>query len=166
MNLQTLKLPGIGALALLAAGRGGAAMSAGGNGYGGQQAAPAASAAGATLQVRSTGLGRVVADSQGRTLYLFEKDRGGRSSCYGACASIWPPLTTNAVPNATSDLTARIGTTKRTDGAVQVTYDGHPLYTYAGDSAAGQTNGEGLDQFGAGWDVLAANGAKIEGGGD
>lgn len=162
MNLRIFKLPGMGALMLLAAGCGSAAA---GVGYGGHHAASAPAVAGDAIQSRMSPLGRILVDRQGRTLYLFEKDAGRSSSCYGACASIWPPLTTTAAPKTAGGLTGRLGTTKRTDGTTQVTYNGHPLYTYAGDSAAGQTNGEGLDQFGGGWDVLAPNGDKIEGDG-
>ena len=159
MNLRSFRLPGMGVLMLLAAACGSAAA---GVGYAGQHAASAPAVAGDAIQLRMAPLGRILVDRQGRTLYLFEKDAGGSSSCYGACASIWPPLTTTAAPKAAGGLTRPLGTTKRSDGTTQVTYNGHPLYTYAGDSAAGQTNGEGLDQYGGGWDVLAPDGDKIE----
>ncbi len=87
------------------------------------------------------------------------------SACGGACASVWPPLMTTGKPTAGPGVTAsKLGTTKRSDGATEVTYNGHPLYTYAGDSAPGQTSGQGLDDYGAEWYVLAAGGNKIDNG--
>jgi predicted lipoprotein with Yx(FWY)xxD motif len=120
---------------------------------------PAATA----VDVRSTELGKILVDSQGRTLYLFEKDKGDQSTCSGACASAWPPLTAGAqVTAGAGALKAKLGTTKRSDGSMQATYAGHPLYLYAGDSAPGQTTGQGIDQFGAEWYVLAPSGKKVE----
>ena len=78
----------------------------------------------------------MLVDAKGRTLYLFEADKGPMSACGGACASVWPPLMTTGKPTAGPGVTAsKLGTTKRSDGATEVTYNGHPLYTYAGDSA-------------------------------
>jgi predicted lipoprotein with Yx(FWY)xxD motif len=126
--------------------------------------APAKTAqAATTVDVHKTDLGNVLVDSKGRTLYLFEADKNGKSACSGACASAWPPLTTTGTAAAgTGALKKLIGTTKRNDGSMQATYNGWPLYLYAGDSATGQTNGEGLDQFGAEWYVLAPSGKKVE----
>lgn len=116
-----------------------------------------------TIDVRKTDLGRVLVDAQGRTLYLFEKDKHGQSACSGPCASAWPPLIANGSAMAGTGAVAKLlSTTKRSDGAAQATYKGHPLYLYAGDSASGQTNGQGLDQFGAEWYVLAPSGQKVE----
>jgi predicted lipoprotein with Yx(FWY)xxD motif len=120
-------------------------------------------AAAATIAVRKTDLGRILVDSQGRTLYLFEKDKGTASTCNGSCASAWPPLTTSGAPKAGTGVKASaLGTTKRADGTAEVTYNGHPLYYYVGDSGPGMTNGQGLDQFGAEWYVLAPSGNKID----
>jgi predicted lipoprotein with Yx(FWY)xxD motif len=117
----------------------------------------------ATLAVRNTGLGKILVDSKGMTLYLFEKDTGPKSTCSGACASAWPPFTTNGTPKAGSGTTAPlIGTTKRSDGTTQVTYNEHPLYYYAGDQQPGDTNGQNLDQFGAEWYVLSPAGKTIK----
>lgn len=125
--------------------------------------APAAPAADVGLQ--TTKLGKFLADSHGRTLYLFEKDTGTASTCYGACASIWPPFTVKGTPTGgTGVVSAKLGTTKRTDGQTEVTYNGHPLYYYAPDASPGQTQGQGLNQFGAPWYVVAANGVKIDNG--
>jgi predicted lipoprotein with Yx(FWY)xxD motif len=99
---------------------------------------------------------------QGRTLYLFEKDPANQSACSGACAAVWPPLTTKSPPVAGHGaIQSQLGTTHRSGGILQVTYHGHPLYLYVGDSRAGQTTGEGLDQFGAPWWAISAAGQKI-----
>jgi predicted lipoprotein with Yx(FWY)xxD motif len=125
-------------------------------------ATPAAKTAAAqTVDVRKTDLGRILVDAQGRTLYLFEKDKDGQSACSGACASAWPPLT-GTVTAGTGAVAKMLGTTARSDGAKQATYGGHPLYLYQGDSAPSQTNGQGLDDFGAEWYVLAPSGTKVE----
>lgn len=127
-------------------------------------AAGAQGAGGTTVTVRSTKLGRILVTSRGVTLYLFEKDRGGRSACSGACAQGWPPLLTRGRPRAGSGALARkLGTTRRSDGTTQVTYGGHPLYTFVGDGGApGRTTGEGSKAFGAEWYVVGPNGSKIE----
>lgn len=121
-----------------------------------QPPAPAPSAT--TVDVRSTSLGDVLVDATGRTLYLFTPDTGGTSTCYGQCATAWPPLLTSGTPVAGSGVDASLlGTTTRTDGSVQVTYAGHPLYYFAKDSAPGQTNGEGV---GGVWYAVSPAGAK------
>jgi predicted lipoprotein with Yx(FWY)xxD motif len=123
----------------------------------------ARSAADAKVMVRKTALGVVLVDSRGHSLYLFQKDRGGKSACYGGCAAFWPPLLTSGKPVAGSGVKAvLLGTVKRSDGKLQVTYAGHPLYGFALDRKAGQTNGEGSNDFGAKWYVLAPSGKKID----
>ena len=125
-----------------------------------------AGARGAPVGSTRTGLGRVAVDSHGRTLYLFEKDKRGHSACSGLCATYWPPLLTHGKPVAMSGVKRSLhGTIRRSDGRRQVTLAGHPLYRFSGDSKRGQTNGEGLDDFGGGWDALTPSGKKIEGGG-
>ena len=122
--------------------------------------APAKSSA--TVSLANTGLGNILVDSQGRTLYLWQKDSGTTSACSGACASAWPPLRASGKPTAGSGVTASLlGTTKRSDGKPQVTYDGHPLYLYQGDTKAGDTSGQGSTGFGAPWYVLSASGGAI-----
>ena len=117
---------------------------------------------GTTIKTASNALGTILVDGKGRTVYLFEKDTGATSNCYGACAGIWPPVLTKGAPVAGSGAqSSLLGTTKRTNGTLQVTYAGHPLYYYAGDSKPGQTSGEGLDEFGAKWYVLGPNGAAV-----
>jgi predicted lipoprotein with Yx(FWY)xxD motif len=126
--------------------------------------AKSTTSSGATVGVRSGKIGTFLVDSQGQTLYLFEKDTGKMSTCSGACASEWPPSTTSGQPKAGSGVKASLlGTTTRSDGTKQLTYAGHPLYRYAGDQAPGDTNGQGLNDFGGGWDVIAPSGKKIEG---
>jgi predicted lipoprotein with Yx(FWY)xxD motif len=120
-------------------------------------------AKGASVDVAKSKLGAMLVDSSGRSLYLFQADKGTSSTCYGSCAAAWPPLTTHGAPKAGSSLKqSLLGTTKRKDGSTEVTYHGHPLYYYAGDSSPGATTGQGLDQFGAEWYVLAPSGNKID----
>ena len=120
-------------------------------------------AKGAVVALRKTTLGTVLVDTRGRTLYLFEKDRGGMSACNSACMQYWPALTSRATPRAGSGVhQAMLRVIRQRNGARQVTYAGHPLYTFVGDKSAGQTSGEGLTNFGAGWYAIAASGRKVE----
>jgi len=122
----------------------------------------AAPAKGAVVSTAQTGLGRVIVTSNGRTLYLFGKDRNGKSACSGQCAAFWPPLITSGKPRVTGGASASlIGMTRRADGRLQVTYNHHPLYTFVKDTKAGQTNGEGVNAFGAVWNAMSPAGAKI-----
>ena len=122
----------------------------------------AAQTKGAVVSTAKTSLGRVIVKSNGHTLYMFGKDRNGKSACSGQCASFWPPLITSGKPRVTSGARAAlIGTTRRTDGRLQVTYNHHPLYTFAKDTKAGQTSGEGVSAFGGVWDAVSPAGAKI-----
>jgi predicted lipoprotein with Yx(FWY)xxD motif len=133
--------------------------------YGGSssKSSTSSSSTAASVNVAKVKLGAVLVGTGGRTLYLFEKDHGTTSACSGACAQAWPPLTTSGTPQASGAVKASLlGTTKRSDGTMQVTYAGHPLYLFQGDSAAGQTNGEGSKAFGAGWYVLTPAGKKID----
>jgi len=117
---------------------------------------------GTVVKVRTSGLGRVVSDSRGFVLYMFLGDKGKRSSCYGSCAAYWPAVLTKATPKASAGAkSGLLGTTRRKDGKLQVTYAGHPLYRFALDSKAGQTKGEGLDDFGAHWYAVSAAGKKV-----
>jgi predicted lipoprotein with Yx(FWY)xxD motif len=118
--------------------------------------------AGATVKVATTKLGRILTDGNGRTLYLFEKDKGKASNCSGACAGIWPPLAAATGVAGPGVVSSDLGSIKRADGTTEATYAGHPLYTYAGDSKPGDTHGQGLDQFGAQWYALAPDGKKID----
>jgi predicted lipoprotein with Yx(FWY)xxD motif len=115
----------------------------------------------AAIDVRTTSLGKILVDGDGRSLYLFEADKPNQSNCSGACLSAWPPLTADQAP-AAGALPGKIGTIPAAGGKQRVTYDGRPLYLYAGDQKAGDTTGQELDQFGAEWYVVAPSGDKID----
>ena len=118
----------------------------------------------ATVGVMSTSLGKILVDAQGRTLYLFQKDSGTTSTCTGACATFWPPLTAPGTPTSGSGANASlIGISKRQDGKSQVTYNGHPVYLYSGDHNPGDANGEGVVAFGASWFAVSPSGSQVSG---
>jgi predicted lipoprotein with Yx(FWY)xxD motif len=153
---------GLAALALVAAACTGGGSSGGGL-YGAGPATSSGSSPATVVDLRGSTLGQILVDGQGRTLYLFAADKAGRSACDGACASAWPPYLSTGAPQAGTGVTgALLGSSRRGDGGTQVTYHGHPLYYYAGDTAPGDTTGQGLNQFGAKWYVLAATGNKID----
>jgi predicted lipoprotein with Yx(FWY)xxD motif len=122
-----------------------------------------AGGASATLGVaNSASLGSILVDSQGRTVYLFAKDTGPTSTCSGECAVEWPPVTAKGKPEVGSGVTAHaVGTTSRSDGKTQVTYNGHPLYLFEADKKPGDTTGQNVDAFGAEWYVLSPAGNSI-----
>jgi predicted lipoprotein with Yx(FWY)xxD motif len=128
------------------------------------RAAPSTATNGSTtISTASTKVGQILVDGSGRTLYLFEADLGKDSTCYNACAQAWPPVTTTAPPQSGTGLTGTLlGTTTRKDGTVEVTYGGHPLYYFIADKKAGDVTGQGINQFGANWYVLAPSGTKID----
>jgi predicted lipoprotein with Yx(FWY)xxD motif len=110
----------------------------------------------------TTTLGKILVDSRGRTLYLFKKDRHGKSACSGQCATFWPPVIASGKPFAGRGVKqALLGASRRKDGRMQVTYDHHPLYRFAEDKKKGQTNGEGVTGFGAKWFAVSPTGAGI-----
>ena len=151
--------PALAVTALVVAGCGGGSGSATAS-----MAAPATSDGhAATVGVAdTTGLGKVLVDSRGQTLYLFKADMGPKSMCTGACAAEWPPLRSAGKPTAGSGLeAAKLSTWKRSDGKPQVTYNGHPLYTFEADKAAGDAAGQGLTDFGASWYVVSPSGSEI-----
>ena len=122
--------------------------------------ASAGPTASASVQLRSTGLGPVLVDARGLTLYLYTPDGTGASTCYGGCATAWPPLLAHGTPVAGKGLKGSLlGTTKRTDGTLQVTYAGHPLYLFAKDVKPGDTTGQAV---GGVWYALSATGAKVD----
>jgi len=109
------------------------------------------------------GLGMVLVDSQGMTLYDFHKDKGTTSSCYGACAKVWPPLLSEGKPQVGNGASAsKLGTTERKDGTAQVTYAGHPLYTYVADQKPGEAKGNDFSDFGGEWYALQGSGEEPE----
>ncbi len=143
--MSVLLLGALGALGFLAAG-----------------IALGANRSSATVSLHTTKLGPVLVSSTGRTLYLFAKDAGSRSSCSGSCATYWPPLLVRGKPTAGAGVKASLlGTAKRSNGRLQVTYNRHPLYTYALDKRAGQTSGEGSLAFGARWWAVSARGTAV-----
>ena len=116
----------------------------------------------ATVGIANSGLGKILVNSQGRTLYLFKKDPGTKSACSGGCADAWPPLRAEGKPAAGSGASAStLRTTIRSDGKPQVTYHGHPLYLYGGDQNAGDTNGQDITAFGAAWYALSPQGNQV-----
>jgi predicted lipoprotein with Yx(FWY)xxD motif len=127
-----------------------------------ESAAKPATAEAAVVKVTKTpDLGTVIVDSQGMTMYDFHKDKGTTSACYGACAEAWPPLLTGGKPKAMGGAeSSLLGTTKRKDGTVQVTYNGHPLYGFVEDKKPGETNGNDVSAFGAEWYALEPDGEE------
>jgi predicted lipoprotein with Yx(FWY)xxD motif len=127
---------------------------------------PAPRSAAPTVDAKKTSLGTVVVDDTGRTLYVFAKDTGPKSTCSGACASNWPPFTAQSAPRAGTGVAASaLSLVKRDDGRRQVVLDGHPLYFFGGDRSAGQANGQGVDAFGAKWFVVSPSGRSVTGSG-
>ena len=150
------------AVALLAAACGSSGSSSSSSSSTGAQAGASASGSAMVISTKAGSAGTFLTDGSGRTVYLWVKDGMGSSACSGACAALWPPVTTAGSPTASGSAQASdLGTITRSDGTKQVTYDGHPLYYYAGDSSAGQTNGQGTDSFGAKWWLVAPAGTSI-----
>jgi predicted lipoprotein with Yx(FWY)xxD motif len=159
-------LAAAGALAAGCGSNGSGSGGYGSGGYGSAGTAPAGSGPSgvATVTAASSNLGMVLVDGSGRTLYLFEKDRPDQSACSGACVAAWPVDHSSGAPKAGSGVKASLlGTISRSDGTTQVTYNGHPLYYYSGDSQAGQHNGQGVDAFGAAWFVVTPAGGAVQG---
>jgi predicted lipoprotein with Yx(FWY)xxD motif len=137
---------------------------AGGGGSSNSSASASTTHGSATVDVASGSLGKILVDSKGRTLYLFKKDSGTTSSCFGACATKWPPVRVTGKPTVSNGLTAsKAATTKRSDGKPEVTYNGHPLYLFAGDQKAGDTNGQGINAFGGSWFAVSPAGTQVSG---
>jgi predicted lipoprotein with Yx(FWY)xxD motif len=122
----------------------------------------ALSTAGATLTAHSSHYGKILFDGRGRVLYSFARDRSGSSSCYGACAKAWPPFLTKSLPRGLAGVKASLlGTTKRTDGTLQVTYDKHPLYYFSGDTKPGEIKCQNVSNFGGLWLVVDPSGKPV-----
>jgi predicted lipoprotein with Yx(FWY)xxD motif len=139
--------------------------SSGGSNAGGSSAPPkTANGQSATVGVANDNLGKILIDSHGRTLYLFQRDSGTKSACTGACAIDWPPLRATGKPTVGSGAAASsVAISARSDGKPQVTYNGHPLYLFSGDQKPGDTNGEGVNAFGGLWYALSSAGNEIVG---
>jgi len=127
-----------------------------GNGGGGAGSGPG-------IKTASTGIGTVLTDSKGDTLYSFAPDTASKSNCNGSCASFWPPVPGPVSAASGVSLPDKFGTITRADGSVQATYDGHPLYTFQGDTAPGQTNGNGKTLSGGLWTAMTPSGPKAGG---
>ena len=151
-SATTSPTPSTSASTAAASGAAGSAASSGASG-----------ASGTAVTTEHTSLGTVLAAGPKRlTAYLFVADTGPTSTCSGACAQVWPPVSTTGSPKAEGAAAAAdLGTITRADGTKQVTYKGHPLYYYVSDQKAGETTGQGVNSFGAPWYVLSANGSEI-----
>ena len=119
-------------------------------------ASTSTSSSGARLELGKVGGVSVLTNARGYTLYVFVPDPPDKSTCYGTCAAYWPPLT--GIPTAGTGVTGKLGTISRTGGGNQVTYDGHPLYTYVGDSHPGQANGNNINLNGGLWREIVIRG--------
>ena len=168
MKAQFRVLMSLGLLALVAIAAAGCGGSSGSSatassGGGGNTASSGSGGGGsATVDVADNSqLGKILVDSKGLTLYTFAKDTGTTSMCSGACAKGWPPLIASGKPTAGSGVSpGMLGTTKRSDGSMQVTVAGHPVYTFVEDTSPGQVTGNGSTAFGGAWNVVQPSGAK------
>jgi len=151
----------LAAVALIAAGCGGGSSSS--------SSSTSASSEGKPTTVSATEvseLGPVLVDSKGLTVYTFAKDQGTTSSCYGACAEAWPPVIVQGAPTIGEGAnSSEVSTTMRKDGTTQVTYAGHPLYTFVEDKSSGEANGIGVTAFGGEWNALNESGTAPSAGG-
>jgi predicted lipoprotein with Yx(FWY)xxD motif len=167
----------LGTTALLAAGCGSSksSSSSAASAYPGETTSSATTASTAATTTPANGSGTIVtvkhtsklgtivaAGPKNMTVYLFGADKGGASSCSGACASVWPPVMTSGSPVAHGAVSADLGTITRSDGTTQVTYKGHPLYFFAKDKDSGDSYGQGVHGFGSDWYVLAPSGNKVD----
>ena len=118
----------------------------------------ASSAAGAVVGTESSKIGTILVNDTGRTLYVFANDTGTKSTCNGACAANWPPVPASSPPATVTGVSAQLGSTTRDDGSQQLTVAGHPVYTFAGDTAKGQTNGQGIQLSGGLWTAVTPAG--------
>ena len=151
--------------AIAGGGYGAPSSSAAGSAYGSSATPTAAASSAASVVVATTPLGQILTDARGRTLYLFTKDSGNTPSCTGACLTVWPAFTATGVVQAGSGVSQGLlgATAGSSGGQVQVTYNGHPLYYYVGDSKPGDTNGQNLDQYGGLWYVVDPAGTQVGG---
>jgi predicted lipoprotein with Yx(FWY)xxD motif len=128
----------------------------------GGTAAPTPTANGDAVSAQTTSLGSILVDGRGRTVYEFANDTSSKSTCTDACAAVWLPIAAPAtVPASEPGVTGKLGATTRADGSRQLTVAGHPVYTFTGDSAAGQTNGQNQVLNGGLWTVVSPAGAPL-----
>jgi len=152
---------GAGLLLISACGSGGSSSSSPSTPSG--SAGSATGSSSSTVAVGSTSAGKVLVDANGMTLYAFANDSPGHSTCTGSCAAYWPPVPGSDAPHGSmAAVTAKFGTVKRSDGSSQLTVNGYPMYTYAGDSAPGQANGQGTNLSGGLWWVVGPNGSWVK----
>jgi predicted lipoprotein with Yx(FWY)xxD motif len=165
LSLKKFLIPGAVAASLLLAACGSSSSGSGSPAANPYQhpSQPAASTSGAlTIGTTSASGGKYLTGASGRALYIWVADSKDMSSCSGACASAWPPLTATSMPKVTGGASAAdISLISRSDGAKQVAYKGQPLYYYVGDTGPGTTNGNGSNQFGAKWWLLSPSGMQI-----
>ena len=163
MKRSLIATSGLAGLTLVAAGCGGSGYHAG-NPPSTTSTAVAPNATATTLDLANSKLGPILADGQGRSLYLFEADMGATSTCTSAgCVAEWPPLIASGTTRVGPGLAAnQLGTTTRTDGRQQITYSGHPLYYFAGDTQPGSTAGQGLNDNGGLWYVVRTDGTPVD----
>jgi predicted lipoprotein with Yx(FWY)xxD motif len=127
-------------------------------------AAPVPSANGELVSAQPTSLGTILVDGQARTVYLFANDKSTQSTCTGGCAANWPFVPAPATqPTTAAGVPGALGVTARSDGARQLTVAGHPVYTFAGDSAPGQTNGQNMTLDGGLWTAVSPSGSAVTG---
>jgi predicted lipoprotein with Yx(FWY)xxD motif len=153
----------VGAVVIAGCGGGGSSSSSSETetSSGGESASTSSGGSGTIAGAEVSGLGQVLVDSEGMTVYEFTVDKGTTSECYGACEAAWPPVTASGKPTAGEGaMSSALGTTKRKDGTMQVTYEGHPLYTFTGDTAPGEANGN--EDEGT-WFVLDEAGSAVKG---
>jgi predicted lipoprotein with Yx(FWY)xxD motif len=152
----------VAVLAAACASGGGSSSSPAATGGGASSAGASGGSGSTVITTASSSGGAFLVDGSGRAVYLWVKDTGNTSTCSGACASAWPPVTaTGSVTAAGSASASDLGTSTRPDGTKQVTYNGHPLYYYAGDSGAGMASGQGSDSFGAKWWLVSPSGSDV-----
>ena len=171
MHISRASRPLVGAAGLVAAGLLLAACG-GGAGYGSASSSStspettqaAQGAVGQTVHTGKTDFGKVLVDSNGKTLYAFAADSPGKSNCTGTCLQYWPAAKASGTVSHSSDVTAKLATIKRSDGTTQLTVNGWPVYTYAADSGPGQATGQGENLSGGRWWVVAPSGTQIKSG--
>ncbi|HEY5331957.1 MAG TPA: hypothetical protein VIJ21_00305 [Solirubrobacterales bacterium] len=150
----------IGAVVIAGCG-GGSSSSAESTGSSSESVTTSSGGSGTIAGGEVAGLGTVLVDSSGMTVYMFTPDEGRTSVCYGGCEAAWPPVVASGKPTAGEGaMSSALGTTKRKDGTLQVTYEGHPLYTYADDKSPGEANGNEVEGT---WFALDESGAAVNG---
>jgi predicted lipoprotein with Yx(FWY)xxD motif len=151
----------VGAVVIAGCGGGSSSTSAGSTGSSSESVTTSSGGSSKIAGAEVAGLGTVLVDSSGMTVYMFTPDEGTKSVCYGGCEAAWPPVVASGKPTAGEGaMSAALGTTKRKDGTLQVTYEGHPLYTYADDKAPGEANGNEVEGT---WFALNESGAPVKG---